>query len=115
MDTDDTDIDNLEEALMSFIETEGVSLLRKRLAAKFREEAPSKSGKSKKAILDTEEGFELPLSLVYVDRGRTQSGTPTEGTGFVKDLIDDHTSTILAEIIEEWLETQSIVDTVITD
>ena len=106
---------NLMEDLASFIEGGGMQQFKERMADQFRQDAPSKSGKSKASIMSSQEGVVLPSALWRVDKGRTvtdDSGvelpTVSSGAGFI-DKVLDNDLTIWAEIITEWCNGRSDV------
>jgi len=116
MATDTDDIDDFIEALTDFIDGEGVLLFQQKLADKFRKDAPSKSGKSKKAIKDIPTGFELPLSLIYTSEGnRSKDGIVSGGSGFIDDILDESELELWLEVIQEWADSEGIVDTITID
>ena len=99
---------DLIEDLTSFIEGEGLEQFKERMADQFRQDAPSKSGKSKAAIKASQEGVVLPSSLWRVDKGRSvpdpSGGTlpkVSSGAGFIDEVLDNDL-TIWTEIITEW-------------
>ena len=101
--------------LASFIEGDGLQQFKDRLADQFRQDAPSKSGKSKAAIKASQEGVVLPSSLWRVDKGRTvtdDSGvelpTASSGAGFIDEVLGNDLD-IWAEIITEWCNGRSDV------
>jgi len=99
---------DLIEDLTSFIAGEGLEQFKERMADQFRQDAPSKSGKSKAAIMSSQEGVVLPSALWRVDKGSTvtdPSGvklpTASSGAGFIDEVLDNDL-TIWVEIITEW-------------
>ena len=101
--------------LASFIEGDGLQQFKDRLADQFRQDAPSKSGKSKSEIASNSEGIFLPAALWRVDKGRTvtdDSGvelpTVSSGAGFIDEVLGNDLD-IWAEIITEWCSGRSDV------
>ena len=85
------------------------------MADQFRQDAPSKSGKSKSEIASNSEGIFLPAALWRVDKGRTvtdDSGvelpTASSGAGFIDEVLGNDLD-IWAEIITEWCSGRSDV------
>tara|TARA_R110002020_G_scaffold280739_1_gene496532 strand:- start:341 stop:679 length:339 start_codon:yes stop_codon:yes gene_type:complete len=106
---------DLMEDLASFIEGDGLQQFKDRLADQFRQDAPSKSGKSKSEIASNSEGVFLPAALWRVDKGRTvtdDSGvelpTVSSGAGFIDEVLGNDLD-IWAEIITEWCNGRSDV------
>tara|TARA_R110002020_G_scaffold439315_1_gene649808 strand:- start:51 stop:389 length:339 start_codon:yes stop_codon:yes gene_type:complete len=106
---------DLIEDLASFIEGDGLEQFKEKLADQFRQDAPSKTGKSKAAIMASKEGVVLPSALWRVDKGRTvtdPSGvelpTVSSGAGFIDEVLDNDL-TIWSDIITEWCERRSDV------
>ena len=106
---------DLIEDLTSFIEGEGLEQFKERLADQFRQDAPSKTGKSKAAIKSSIEGVDLPDSLWRVDKGRSvtdPSGvelpTVSSGAGFIDEVLDNDLD-IWADIITEWCNSRDDV------
>tara|TARA_Y100000034_G_scaffold118175_1_gene158575 strand:- start:939 stop:1304 length:366 start_codon:yes stop_codon:yes gene_type:complete len=112
---DDESVEEFQAALIEFIQDEGLRKFREKLAEKFRTDAPSRSGKSKKTIRENmDEGVLLPMSLVYTSEGTTRKGVFKPGTGFIDEVLDADLELWL-EIIEEWANSQSSVDTIVID
>tara|TARA_R110002020_G_scaffold375531_2_gene586727 strand:+ start:9896 stop:10240 length:345 start_codon:yes stop_codon:yes gene_type:complete len=106
---------DFSEDLVSFIEGDGFQQFKERMADQFRQDAPSKSGKSKAAIMASQEGVVLPSALWRVDKGRTvtdPSGvklpTASSGAGFIDEVLGNDL-TIWAEIITTWCDSRSDV------
>jgi len=101
--------------LTSFLEGDGLQQFKDRMAEQFRQDAPSKSGKSKAAVTASPDGVVLPIALWHVDKGRTvtdPSGvelpTVSEGAGFMDEVLD-HDLEIWGEIITEWCNSRDDV------
>jgi hypothetical protein len=106
---------DFSEDLTSFIEGEGLQQFKEKMAEQFRQDAPSKSGKSKAAIMSSPEGVVLPLALWRVDKGRSvtdPSGvelpTVSSGAGFIDEVLDNDLD-IWADIITEWCNSRDDV------
>ena len=101
--------------LTSFLEGDGLQQFKDRMAEQFRQDAPSKTGKSKAAIKASPEGVDLPDTLWRVDKGRSvtdPSGvklpTISSGAGFIDEVLDNDLI-IWTEIITEWGNNRSDV------
>jgi hypothetical protein len=99
---------DITEDLASFIEGDGLEQFKTKMADKLRMEAPSKSGKSKSAIMASPDGITLPAALWRVDKGRSvtdPSGvklpTASSGAGFIDEILANDLD-IWAEIITSW-------------
>ena len=106
---------DLIEDLTDFIEGDGLVQFKERMAAQFRQDAPSKSGKSKVGIQSSQEGVVLPAALWRVDKGRSVTDPNgvkrfkvSSGTGFIDEVLDNDL-TIWSEIITEWGNSRSDV------
>jgi len=105
--------DDLESALIAFLEGEGLEQFKQKMTEQFKTDAPSKSGKSRTKIMPTMEGIDLPEALWRVDEGHSvidPSGVKlpsvSGGAGFIDEVLDNDLD-IWTEIITEWGRTRS--------